>query len=117
MKRIKDIIEKSFDIVTFTIESSTLWIRKCIDILQIKTVRFPENPCSEIPLTDNQLPTINNNKLTTNKYQQYINTCENMSQNRKNTKMRKFIILLFSKLIAINLVQYWSNSYNFTENK
>ena len=36
----------------------------------------PVIPCSEIPLTDNQLPTINSCKLITNNYQKYINECD-----------------------------------------
>ncbi|RKU27356.1 hypothetical protein C6497_11440 [Candidatus Poribacteria bacterium] len=63
MKLMKDIHEKWYNIVTFSIISNTSWIRKYIDITQKNTVRCSGNPCSEMPLTVNQQPTTNCYKL------------------------------------------------------
>ncbi len=82
----KDIHEKSYDIVTFSIKSSTFWIRKCIELSQKKTVRYPVNLWAEIPLTDIHQPTINSNKLTPTNYQQSINNCEHLTQKQKSEK-------------------------------
>ena len=68
-------------------------------------------------LTDNQRQTINICKLKTDNNQQFINICENLTPKQKKHKMRKFIIVLSSKLMIINPVQYWYESHNFTENK
>ncbi|RKU31683.1 hypothetical protein C6497_01305 [Candidatus Poribacteria bacterium] len=65
----KHIYEKRSDIETISIESSTFWIRKYIDISQKEIVRYTVKPCSEIPLSENQQSPINNHKLTAQNYQ------------------------------------------------
>ncbi|RKU27139.1 hypothetical protein C6497_11960 [Candidatus Poribacteria bacterium] len=111
----KYIHEKSYDIVTFSIKSRTFWIRKCIDISEKKTVRYPVNPCPKIQLTDNQQPIINNYELIFAKIE--LTSVIIRCQNRNNTKMRKLEILLFHIFKTINTVQYWTERYNYTENK
>ncbi|RKU30720.1 hypothetical protein C6497_03315 [Candidatus Poribacteria bacterium] len=46
----------------------------------------PVNICPDILLTDNQLPSINRYKLTTNNCQQNINTCEYIGEKLKSEK-------------------------------
>ena len=82
----KYIHEKSYDILTFSIKSKTFWIRKCIDISEKKTVRYPVNPCPEIQLTDNQQPIINNYKLIFANIK--LTNVKIRRRNRNNTIMR-----------------------------
>ncbi len=87
--------QKSYHIVTYLIKSNTFCIRKGIHMSEVKTVIYPVNQSPEIPLTVNQL---------------YINTCEKSYKKRdqrNNTKIRLFEILLFSTFKKINPVQYW----------
>ena len=109
MKLMKDIHEKSYNIVTFSINSSPFWFRKCRDRSQKKTVIYQVNPYSEIPLTDNQqLTTINKQLIIANNILTYVKTKHKNRNKRNNTKVRNFVILLFSNFRAINPVQYWS---------
>ncbi|RKU27298.1 hypothetical protein C6497_11135 [Candidatus Poribacteria bacterium] len=80
----KDIHEKSNGIVTFSIKSSTFWIRKYIDVSQKKTVRYTVNPCAVIQLTDiKQLTTISYNLIIANTILTYVKI---QLKNRNNTK-------------------------------
>ncbi|RKU27437.1 hypothetical protein C6497_11870 [Candidatus Poribacteria bacterium] len=82
----KDIHEKSYSIVTFSIKFSSFWIRKYIEISQKKTMRYTVIPWADIPLSDNQQSLIDNYKLTTHNYQRNINICDNFTQ---KTEIRK----------------------------
>ena len=115
MKLMKDTREISYDIGTFSIKSSTYWISKCRDLSQKKIVRYTGISCSEIQLTDIQ-------QLTTNSYKikidnKILTNVKFQHKNRNNTKVRNFVILLFSNLMAINPVQHCSESHNYNENK
>ncbi len=105
IKIMKDRHQKSYHIVTYLIKSNTFCIRKGIHISEVKTVIYPVNHCPEISLTVNQL---------------YINDCEKSYKKRdqrNNTEMRIFEILLFSIFKEINSVQYRWESHNYIENK
>ncbi|RKU28685.1 hypothetical protein C6497_07950 [Candidatus Poribacteria bacterium] len=80
----KNIHEKCYDIVTFSIKFSTFWITKYIDISQKNTVRYTVNLCAVIQLTDIQQPTSIGYKLIiTNTILTYVKI---QIKNKNNTK-------------------------------
>ena len=83
-----------------------------INFGQFYTILFPYSVYIRLTQEHNQL-TVMNYQLT------IINNCENLAQKRNqrnNTKMRNFVILLFPIYRTTNPVQHWYESHNFTEN-